>query len=72
MQIFCREQKQYIVPPKSYQARDQGRAVDARGLDELEEVDHTLSLHPLQLSMDADEGARATHSVADGRARGER
>ena len=44
--------------------------MDARGLDELEEVDHTLTLHPLQLGVDADEGARATHSIADGRQRG--
>ena len=42
------------------------RAVDPGGLDELEEVDHTLCLHPLQHGMDTDEGTCTAHPITGG------
>ena len=47
----------------SYHFSHKHGTVDTSRLDVLEEVDHSLHLQTLQLGMDADEGAGATHSI---------
>ena len=40
--------------------------LSARKFDELEEVHHSLSLQPLQLCMDANEGPSTTNPITEG------
>ncbi len=53
----------------AYHSLDHPRPLHTRGLDELEEVDHSLCLQSLQLGMDADEGTCAAHAITAGRDR---
>jgi hypothetical protein len=47
----------------TYHIRNQPRPLYASRLDGLEEIDHSLSFQPLQLSMDADECTSTTNTI---------
>ena len=55
----------------TYHTVHQPCPVDAGRLDPLEEVNCALCLQPLQLGVEADEGASATHTIAGGEGGGE-
>ena len=55
----------------AYSIRDEAGSLDTRGLDSLEEVDHTLCLESLQLRVETDERPCPPHSITEGKCREE-
>ena len=51
----------------AYSIRDKAGSLDTRGLDSLEEVDHTLCLESFQLRVETDECPCPPHSITEGK-----
>ena len=51
----------------AYSIRDEAGSLDTRGLDSLEEVDHTLCLESFQLRVETDECPCPPHSITEGK-----
>ena len=49
----------------TYHIRHEPRPLYANRLDELKEIDHSLSFQPLQLSMDANECTSTTNTITE-------
>ena len=56
----------------AYSIWDEAVSLDTRGLDSLEEVDHTLCLESLQLRVETDERPCPPHSITEGKCGEER